>query len=56
MKELTTEQKNEIGENNDEAGRQKTGFTPSDQDEEKLKELKESVAEQKNELGANIMR
>ncbi len=34
------------------AGKTQTGFSPSDQDEEESEELKESVTEQNNELGA----
>ncbi len=50
MKESETKQKNEMGAKNEEAGKPKAGFTPTDQDEEKSGELKETVTEQKNEL------
>ncbi len=52
MKELATEQENEIGEKDEEAGKPKAGLTPSVQDEQQSKELKEAVMEQENELGA----
>ncbi len=52
MKELVTEQKNEIGEKNEKAMNSNAEFTPSDQDEEKSKELEKAVMEQENELGA----
>ncbi len=56
MKEWATEQENEIGEKHEEAGKPKTGFTPSEQDDQQSKELKKAVTEQENKLGAKIDR
>ncbi len=48
MKELATEQKNEMEEKNEDAGKPKDRFSPSVQDDEKSKELKKAVTEQDN--------
>ncbi len=52
MKETVTKQKNELGAKNEVAAKQKAGSTPSDQDMETSKELKEAVMEQENESEA----